>query len=329
MKTSLSLSRLPGASSFRSLKSTIRRYYEANRFNWPIYDLRRYSFNREPKQLYRGERRMMQPKPLEQKVARELKQNGISVVHFSDLLPAHQLSELQELADTLMEKPAIQERIKAIEAGARPGARSGKFYLVRPLGNRPALDLNDKFLKVCLSDPILRIVCRYFGMFGRLVDIELWYNVATDGSDVFSQRWHRDNEDRQIVKIFLYLRDVDHTNGPFSYIPKTHNAGPYKRIFPQTIDRSIYPPDGAVEKKFATIQKRVCIGKAGTLIFADTTGFHRGGHPKLGGRLLLNAYYATNGSLPVVTSEKRYSIVRSDHRGFGSAAKYATSHVER
>jgi ectoine hydroxylase-related dioxygenase (phytanoyl-CoA dioxygenase family) len=328
MKTSLSLSRIPGASSFCSLKNSVRRYYDANRFNWPIYDLFRYSFNREPKQLYRSEGRIMQSISLEQKVARELKQNGLSVVHFSDLLPAHQFSELQELAEALMQKPAIQERIKAIEAGARPGAKSGKFYLVRPMGDRPALDVNDKFLKVCLSDPILRVVCSYFGMFARLVDIELWYNVATDGSDVFSQRWHRDNEDRQIVKIFLYLHDVDHTNGPFCYIPRTHNAGLYKRIFPQTIDRSVYPPDGAVEKKFATIQKRVCVGKAGTLIFADTTGFHRGGHPTAGGRLLFHAYYATNACLPVVTSEKRYSIVRSDHRVVGSAARYAISHVE-
>ena len=270
----------------------------------------------------------MQFMPLEQKVARELKQNGISVVHFNDLLPAYHFSELQKLAEGLVQKAAIQETIKAIEAGARPDAISGKFYLVRPWGNRPVLDVNDKFLKVCLSDPILRIVCCYFGMFSRLVDIGLWYNVVTDGSDVFSQRWHRDNEDRQIVKIFLYLRDVDHTNGPFCYIPKTHNAGPYKRIFPQTIELSMYPPEGAVEKAFATIQKQVCIGKAGTIIFADTTGFHKGGHPKFGGRLLLNAYYATNGSLPVVTSEKRYSIVRSDRRVFDSAAKYAISHVE-
>src|SRR5262245_36275685 len=107
MKTSLSLSPIPDASSFCSLRHRLRRNYDANGFNWPIYDLLRCSCNREPKQLYRGEGRIMQPISLEQRVARELKQNGLSVVHFSDLLPAHQFSELQELAEARMQKPAI------------------------------------------------------------------------------------------------------------------------------------------------------------------------------------------------------------------------------
>jgi Phytanoyl-CoA dioxygenase (PhyH) len=321
-----SLSRIPGVSR---IGEKVRGYYSTKRFTWPIYDLLYYFFNKEPKELYRKEQAQITRTSSAQKVIHELKQKGVSVIDFSDLLPAWQFSDLQETAEALIKKPVIQERIKAIECGARPETKSDKFYLVRPLGDVPVVDLRDRFMQISLSHPILSIVCGYFGMFSRLAGVELWYNVPTNGPDVFSQRWHRDSEDRKNVKVFLYLRDVDSATGPFCYIPETHNGGRYKRFFPQTIETSNYPPEGAVEKKFAMVEKKVCVGKAGTLIFADTTGFHKGGHPTARGRLLFTAYYTTNASLPMITRERRYSIVGSHGGKSSPAAEYAIGHVER
>jgi hypothetical protein len=129
-------------------------------------------------------------------------------------------------------------------------------------------------------------------MFCRLTALDLWYNVATEGPDLYSQRWHRDPDDRVILKTFLYLRDVDEDNGPFCYIPGTHRAGPLR----QKIGRLNYPKPGVVERKFSPSRRQVCTGKAGTLVFCDTTGFHKGGHPKRGARLLFNAVYTSNAS---------------------------------
>jgi hypothetical protein len=156
-------------------------------------------------------------------------------------------------------------------------------------------------------------------MFCRLAALDLWYNVATDGPDVFSQRWHRDPEDRALIKTFLYIRDVDETNGPFCYIPGTHNVGP----FGQKIGRLNYPKDGVIERKFPLEKRRICIGKAGTLIFCNTTGFHKGGHPTAGARFLLNSVYTTNSSHPLARGVGQFFLNGSRNHFQTPAANYA------
>lgn len=160
-------------------------------------------------------------------------------------------------------------------------------------------------------------------MFSRLVAIDLWYNVAVDGPDEFSQRWHRDPEDRSIVKTFLYLRDVDETNGPFCYVPRTHKP----RVFRPKIGRLNYPDDGVIEKKFPPNLRQVCTGKAGTLIFCDTTGFHKGGHPTAGARLLFNAVYTSNASEPISTGFRQFSLKGACSGLQSPAARYAIGHA--
>jgi hypothetical protein len=220
-----------------------------------------------------------------------------------------------------MSTPATQEKITAIRSGARPKLWSGKYFIVRPLGELPlSLDLGELVVGAALSDPILRIVSGYLGMFSRLTALDMWYNVALDGSDVFSQRWHRDPEDRALIKTFLYLRDCGETNGPFCYVPGSHNAGPLR----QKIGRLNYPDDGVVEARFPLERRKVCTGKAGTLIFCDTTGFHKGGHPTTDGRLLFNAVYTTNGSDPVARAV-RPCILTGSRGDLSAAARYAVS----
>lgn len=322
----------------RKVRSKVRYAYdEVHRkitFSWPIYDVWRYFLNREPKILYRIHKTHMSPNSLEQQVINELAESGISVIHFNDLFPARQFKDLQESAEIWLQKPTNQSRIKEIQSGPRvinskkTFSTADKFYLVRLLGDKPVFDLKDTFLELSLSEQVLRIVCGYLRMFSRLVYVDLWYNVATDGPDAFSQRWHRDPDDRKQVKLFLYLRDVNEGNGPFCYIPGTHNVGRFKRIYPQTIYISNYPPDGAVEKKFTENQRRVCTGTAGTLIFSDTTGFHKGGHPVTEGRLLFTAVYTTNAGTPLITRAKAYSIGELQSDFISRPAEYAISHLK-
>lgn len=269
----------------------------------------------------------MAPSPVENTVIQELRNTGISVVHISDLLAPSIFAGLKGWAEALIESPTIREKISAVEQGARPKTKANKFYLVRPLGERPHVEIRDKVVEMSLSDPILRIVGGYFGMLGRLTALDLWYNVPTSGPDVVSQRWHRDPEDRTIVKTFLYLRDVDETNGPFCYIPRTHNGGPYKRIHRQAVGRGNYPKDGDVDRRFPPDLRRVCTGKAGTLIFCDTTGFHRGGHATGGPRVVLNAVYTTNAGTPLMSSVKQFSLAAPGAGLLGHAARYAIGHM--
>ncbi|MGH7874351.1 MAG: phytanoyl-CoA dioxygenase family protein, partial [Candidatus Binatia bacterium] len=162
------------------------------------------------------------------RIVDDLIRNGISVIHFNDLFPSQRFSELQKLTEAYLREN--NEKINAIQGGLRPG-KAGKFYLVRLLGDEPVLDRQSPFVALSLSDEVLAVVCRYLGMFSRVIDMDLWCNVPTEGPDTYSQAWHRDPDDRKLVKTFLYLQDVGETTGPFCYIPGSHNGGPFSRTF--------------------------------------------------------------------------------------------------
>jgi hypothetical protein len=292
-------------------------------FRWPIYDAWRHFSNAESRRLYALEKERMTPGPLEQRVIQELRKTGIALVQVGDLMPGKMFSEIQEWGEALLRAPAIQERITAIEGGARLQAKSDKYYIVRPMGDEPVYDTTDSVVEVNLSEAMLRIACGYLGMFCRLSALDLWYNVAIDGPDMFSQRWHRDPDDRTLLKTFLHLRDVDETNGPFCYVPGTHNAGPLR----QKIGRYNYPDDGVIEGKFPPHQRKICTGKAGTLIFCDTTGFHKGGHPTTGARFLFNAVYTTNASVPLARGVGQFFLKGSRKHFPSPAASYAVGRV--
>lgn len=78
---------------------------------------------------------------------------------------------------------------------------------------------------------------------------------------------------------------------------------------------------------FASLPKQTCVGNAGTLIFCDTTGLHRGGDPVEGGRLLFAALYTTNASVQLLTGQKLYSVSRCENETVSPAAEYAINHL--
>ena len=64
--------------------------------------------------------------------------------------------------------------------------------------------------------------------------MDLWYNLPVEQSElpVDSERWHRDHEDRKIVKLYLYLVDVEEQMGPFTYIRSSQPGGKRRKALP-------------------------------------------------------------------------------------------------
>jgi len=117
--------------------------------------------------------------------------------------------------------------------------------------------------------------------------------ISSGTSPQQSQGWHRDPGDKKICKIFLYVNDVDETAGPFMYVRGSQYGGVYRRFFPQRLPRGYYPPEGAVEKIIPSTEIQTLTGKAGTIIFADTTGIHRGGYATKKERIMFTAAYSS------------------------------------
>ena len=78
------------------------------------------------------------------------------------------------------------------------------------------IPMTDPWLRVALDARLLDLANSYLDMWAKLEYLDLWHTPPTDAADrVSSQRWHRDFNDRLLLKAFVYLADVDAGAGPF------------------------------------------------------------------------------------------------------------------
>ena len=102
------------------------------------------------------------------------------------------------------------------------------------------------------------------------------FHIAADGREVGTRRWHLDREDRQVIKIGLYLNDVGESGGPFQlwqHQRKQARRGfDYRALKTAELSQHLRDPTD-----LGTII--TCTGKATSLIFADTARFYHRGKP--------------------------------------------------
>ena len=150
--------------------------------------------------------------------------------------------------------------------------------------------------------------------------------AAEDDFIYSTEQWHRDHEDMKIIKVFLYLIDVDDANGCFFYLSGTQAGGKFAHVNP------VHPPRGvgASEIEIAEIMStddsalKMCLGEEGTVIISDTSGFHKGGRTTGKIRKVLVAFYTSDASV----DQHYYCLPESiDKSSLSVAAKYAL-HLE-
>ena len=111
---------------------------------------------------------------------------------------------------------------------------------------------------------------------------------AANQSQVGIRLWHRDGEDYKIVKVLIYLNDVDDAGGPFEYIPRQHT--PSYRAF-RHLKGVIKDPD--MDKVVPRQQWRTCKGPRGTALLMDAANvFHHASVPRCD-RASITFAYAT------------------------------------
>jgi hypothetical protein len=247
---------------------------------------------------------------VQKRVTNELLTKGISLVDINELFPDGKWwQRLSKFTNDFVQREEVQDYIYRYKNGlSLEGTIADKYakkYLYRKYNverDKP-VDFNDEFIQFGIEERMLDIVSAYFKRYAKLRGIDLWYNIAggTEKAPEHSQNWHRDGEDSELVKVFLYFNDIDETAGPFTYIPETHSRGKYGDLYPASnkftnMYGGSYPTREEVEGKFTQQQIKVCTAKAGTLIFCDTNGIHRGGFCTLKDRILGNWIYTTPSS---------------------------------
>lgn len=223
-------------------------------------------------------------------IARELTDHGI-VTGPSDRFLTEPGRRALAAASSRILDTARGEAVQAMVAGA--ASPSGHKDFVVDLASFPdGVPAESPLLKVALDEKLLEIVASYLGLWPSLYSIAAWLNHPVGAPASLSQLWHRDPEDLKIVKAFIYLVDVDEQCGPFTYIPGTHPFGA-EVVKATKLERKKRFEDDRMHRVFPPEAWRVCTGPANTLILADTIGYHRGGRPTAGQRVLITFTYTS------------------------------------
>ena len=257
------------------------------------------------------------------RIVESMRRDGIATASFHELYPQEVWEELREDIGSF----ARETETRLDEYRQRTG---GKTYIVRrfvarnPGAAEPKkvkFAPSDRWLRVGLSSPILDVVNSYRGELTYLIDIDNWYTIPDLNAEerVESQRWHRDPWDNHIVKVFVYFSDVDEEAGPFEYVRGSPQGGRYGELW-AWVPKGIYPPQKELEAAVDPVDRLMVTGPAGTIIFCDTSGFHRGGAAKTKPRILSYHTYVR----PSTEKSARFRVRwRDDGEGLSPQARFA------
>lgn len=257
----------------------------------------RYGSNLSPSLTFAlGKRAVLNP--VEKRVLADLDRDGIAVTSIDELFDND--SEFLKLEKRTVEiLRSRRDEISRLGSEAQSEVRIGsKTFNIELLGSEVEFDPDDICARIALEQRVLNVANSYLRMNARLRYYNIWYTFATKMSARESQLWHFDREDNYILKLFLYLRDVDEGTGPFTYAPGTHRRGAYwnrqpEYFFEDNVRRSTDEQMSAVIPKDNWI---TATGKKGTIVFADTRGFHKGGEARTQDRLMFTCMFTSPGS---------------------------------
>ncbi len=224
------------------------------------------------------------------RLADEIKAQGLVMGPSNGFLTSEGQRAFVEASELVLAESRISQGETATETGL--SRHKNKDYLVQLVDWRQEHSPDSPLVRLALDRKLLEIISSYFGFWPRLHAIGAWMNLPTDDEAKESQLWHRDPEDLQLVKVFIYLVDVDADRGPFSYIAKTHPFSSGAAKVPVHKDRKRIT-DEEMRVTFPAETWLTCTGPAGTMILADTVGYHRGGRPTKGSRILITFTYAS------------------------------------
>ncbi len=213
-------------------------------------------------------------------IVESLRRDGIVAVDVRDLVGEDLWADaLEDVAPFVAEQTARLDTL-----AAKPEHKDE--VIVRRFEQRgdeqPRFALDSPWLRIGLSDAVLAVVNEYRGLATKLYYVDNWFTPPYASADqrIASQRWHRDPEEEHVVKTFLYLADVDEDGGPFEYVKGSAPGNRYGDVFPFS-GKVKNPSDDDLFAEVPNDEHVLMTAPAGTMIFCDTSGFHRGGFARV------------------------------------------------
>jgi hypothetical protein len=237
---------------------------------------------------------------LQQGILADVREHGYSLRSFQEVFSDEALwDDLVEQRDRFV----ASTEADLASGGEHVRVRPGKEFVVRLQSYGVELGPADPWFRAVSSDRLLDIANAYLELWSKLEYVDVWYSVPqpAEGPRISSQRWHRDYNDKHLLKVFLYLVDVDEDMGPFQYVAGSQPGGPYADAWGWEPLGQNYPTEDELEERVPGDAVKTFTGPAGTLLFCNTAGFHRGGFSTTSPRVLATATYSSPASLASLT----------------------------
>lgn len=295
--------------------SIIGRLFYRLRWSKPCYQL----INRQSRRLFDSIPQRL--RPLGVQAVSALRTDGIFRSSVEALAhDANLFHDLSRDAQMLLAGQEIQRKIRQ-----RYNPHDAKWYVVRAIGHRAKRPpLPSSFVRFFLHPEVLSIASTYLGLQVRLNYTDVWHNIPVHEGEppISAEFWHRDHEDKRLIKLFVFLTDVDETMGPFTYVKRSHVGGEFGHVFPAIPPTGRYPEQDVLSQMIndTPLPSVSCVGQAGSIILCDSSGLHRGGRSVTKPRIVLVGVYTSNAGIDAA----RYSLPRSvHHEQLSPAAKFA------
>jgi Phytanoyl-CoA dioxygenase (PhyH) len=218
--------------------------------------------------------------PTQRRLIDALRRDGVVVSTFDELVGDRALfDEAAAQARRLHEQWRPQEA----EAGSKAS------FLTKLATEHFRAD--DPFVRIALHPAVLNVANGYLRLHSTLRALDLWHTRPTPGAAVQTQLWHRDADDVMNVKLFVYFTDVRVPAGPLTYAPRTHPLGDLRTV--PDHDEHWRTADDQMERVVPQDEWRILEGPPGTIVFADTCGYHKQLKPESDERVKLVAHYVS------------------------------------
>jgi hypothetical protein len=229
-----------------------------------------------------------------QRIDAQLRRDGYYV--FARQLPLWMQSALGEFALTAPTRPLASNASETLNEftfaylSDRPYDRSNVVSAKYVLDSQSAAE--QPAVQHLLLDPTIHSVASaYLRTDAINDDITMWWSTDHLGgkaSSAAAQHYHFDMDRIKFLKFFFYLTDVTTENGPHCYVTGSHARKPRQLLRDGRIS------DSEIRQYYSDEQLVEITGVRGTIIAADTRGFHKGKPLISGERLILEFEFATS-----------------------------------
>jgi hypothetical protein len=176
---------------------------------------------------------------------------------------------------TTLEKLGLGSTSDLLKASYKQLSRmtsAGNSHLTKRLPQIYTVTDFPEFSQWGREQKLLNIIENYIGLSVAFQGVHLRKDFPSE-NQFGTLLWHKDSEDRRMVKMIIYLSDVEEKHGPFEYVPVSLTSLyslNYYRIY-YKLWRSGYLGinDEQLKEVIPQDKWKSCPGPAGTVIFTD------------------------------------------------------------